>query len=70
MPRGERREEVRDRRLLALLQSSRAITASHNLVQSIGTVKAGIVGIFDGAGCPSRSICFRRTGPSSASFPT
>jgi diguanylate cyclase (GGDEF)-like protein len=49
--RGEPREEVTDRRLLALLRSSRAITASHNLVQSIGTVKAGIVGIFDGTGC-------------------
>jgi diguanylate cyclase (GGDEF)-like protein len=46
-----RRNEGRDRRLLALLQSSRAITASHNLVQSIGTVKAGIVDFFDGAGC-------------------
>ena len=49
--RAEGRGEARDRRLLALLRSSRAITASHNLVQSIGTVKAGIVDLFDHAGC-------------------
>ena len=49
--RGEGREEARDRRFLALLQSSRAITASHNLVQSIGTVKAGILDLFGDAGC-------------------
>jgi diguanylate cyclase (GGDEF)-like protein len=49
--RAENGAEARDRRLLALLQSSRAITASHNLVQSIGTVKAGITDLFNGVGC-------------------
>jgi diguanylate cyclase (GGDEF)-like protein len=53
-PRDTDRESGRpepDRRLAAVLQSSHAITASHNIVQSVGTVKAGIVGLFDGHGC-------------------
>lgn len=37
--------------LSALLKASRAITSSHNLVQSVGTVKGAIVDLFDGSGC-------------------
>jgi diguanylate cyclase (GGDEF)-like protein len=48
---GDQARDGRDPRLWALLQASRAITSSHNLVQSVGTVKFVIAGLFDGSGC-------------------
>jgi diguanylate cyclase (GGDEF)-like protein len=40
-----------ERRLLALLQASRAITSSHNVVQVVGAVKAEIAGLFADVDC-------------------